>query len=349
MKGLNNINWEMHSINELERLSPFWDSINAANSNLPVLDSLFLNVVSQESSSRDNIVAVCRDEDGPVAAAILTRVGPGVWQTLQPSQAPMGAWVQRPSMSVATLLGELVSILPGPSFMVGLTQLDPDLVARPTIDRKLQVLDYIDTARVIIEGSFEDYWVARGSNLRKNLKRQRNRLEREGVVTSLEWITTPQEAEEAVDEHGLLESRGWKASHGTAIHPDNAQGRMYRKLLFSYCARGEGAIVRYRYNGKLVASDLCVYRGRVLLVLKTTYDEAETTTSPSYLLREESLRRVFASGQFDRIEFYGRVMDWHLKWTTDVRRLYHVNYFRSPTLAKLLAMKRRFLQPPLSL
>ena len=60
-------------------------------------------------------------------------------------------------------------------------------------------------------------------------------------------------------------------------------------------------------------------------------------------MREEAVQRLFDEGRFKRLEFYGRVMEWHLRWTDEVRTMYHVNYYRWPGLRRLHAMleKRR--------
>lgn len=60
-------------------------------------------------------------------------------------------------------------------------------------------------------------------------------------------------------------------------------------------------------------------------------------------MRQEAFRKLFEEGQIRRIEFYGRVMDWHTRWSDDVRTMYHVNYYRWPFLPKVrnMAMKLR--------
>jgi hypothetical protein len=69
------------------------------------------------------------------------------------------------------------------------------------------------------------------------------------------------------------------------------------------------------------------------VILKTTYDESEKTSSPALLMRREYFPRVFDSREVDRIEFYGKVMDWHTKWSGEIRSLYHANLYRSSLLA----------------
>jgi len=74
-------------------------------------------------------------------------------------------------------------------------------------------------------------------------------------------------------------------------------------------------------------------------VLKTAYDEAlGRQFSPALLMREEACRSLFDAGDIERIEFYGRVMEWHLRWTGEVRTMYHLNAYRWPGLARLHAL-----------
>jgi len=40
-------------------------------------------------------------------------------------------------------------------------------------------------------------------------------------------------------------------------------------------------------------------------------------------------------------EFYGRVMEWHTKWSNDMRTMYHVNYYRWPFLPKIRNMAKK--------
>lgn len=336
--------WRLYGIEEFEHLGPTWDSINSGNANLPILDSQFFQLLLEEFGDGDERLAVCEDSTGPVAAAILTRSRFGAWRTFQASQAPLGAWVQKREAPVQPLLESLQGSLAGLRPMVSLTQMDPDIVARPLGSGKIGTLDYIDTARIEVRGSFDDYWATRGKNLRGNMRRQRNRLTREGIECLFECVADAERCRALVDDYGELESRGWKGEESTAVHASNSQGRFYRGLLSMYCDRGEGLIFRYSYNGELVASDLCLARDGVFILLKTTYDEKQTTTSPSYLLRQESLRWLFNKRSFTRVEFYGRVMEWHKRWTTDLRRLYHVNCFRWRLIERIFSLKRSLVR-----
>jgi hypothetical protein len=50
-------------------------------------------------------------------------------------------------------------------------------------------------------------------------------------------------------------------------------------------ARGEAVVYRYFYNGILVATGFVLLKNRVLVLLKTTYDEGHDLTEPFYARR----------------------------------------------------------------
>lgn len=319
-----------------------WDALHAEGPASPLLAPDFVAPLLDCFGGGVELLAIYKADGQVHAMALLAPKGGGRWQTFQPAQAPIGLWLQRPGADMAALAGALVRALPGFTLLLGVTQVDPHLDPRPASGSRTDSLDYIDTARITVRGSFDDYWLARGKNLRANLKKQRARLQREGVATRLEVVRDPAAVAAAVADYGRLESAGWKAGGGTAVHADNAQGQFYRTMLEAFCRRGMGSIYRYWLGGQLVASDLCVEGGGCIVVLKTAYDEAVPgALSPTLLMREDACRLLFGEARFGRIEFYGKVMEWHLRWTDEVRTLYHLNIYRWPALRLL----HRSLQP----
>jgi hypothetical protein len=332
------MNWNLYPIEQLERLAPTWDAINDASGSLPFLQSRFILPLCQTFGDRSLRIALFESAQGPLAMGILTRKGLAQWETFQPSQLPIGAWVMRPDQDFEFLLSSLIRKLPGVALIIGVTQQDPNCLRRPPHSPYLQTLDYIQTARITVQGPFEQYWEARGKNLKHNMKRQRSRLEKEGIKTSLEVVTGSDGIAQAIADYGQLESAGWKAEGGTAIHPDNAQGRFYRAMLEAFCRQGSGRVYRYRFNDRVVAVDLCLEANGTLIILKTTHDESIKTCSPAFLMRQEAFEKLFEEQRIKRIEFYGKLMDWHTKWTSEVRTMYHVNYYRSSWLPKIRSM-----------
>lgn len=316
-----------------------WRALHARSAATPLLAYDFVAPLLTEFGEGRELLARCEHEGRIVAMALLAPGGRFSWRTFQPPQAPLGLWLQESGIAPEPLLAALTPALPGMALVFGLTQCDPDLLARPADNACLRTLDYIDTSRVTLDGGFESYWNARGKNLRANLKKQRTRLAREGTALRLQVSRDPGDVAAAIEQYGRLESAGWKAGGGSAVDGANAQGRYYRAMLEAFCARGAGSIYRYWFGEQLVAIDLCVEDDKQIVVLKTTYDESVAGgLSPALLMREEALQALFAEARLKRLEFYGRVMEWHTRWTSEVRTLYHVNYYRWSALARLHAL-----------
>ena len=320
-----------------------WDTLARAAAAPPFLHSRFLLPALRHFGSGREQLILLHDEHGPLAAALVQRGARfGAWETFQPSQLPLGALLLRPGTDVPAAAAALLRAVPGLCLRLGLTQLDPLFVPRPQPRACLATADYIDTAWVDIDTPFETYWAARGKNLRQNTRKQLNKLAAEGTATRLELVTRAADVPAALAHYGALESSGWKADTGTAVHPDNAQGRFYTEMLQAYCDAGHGRIYRYWFGDKVVAMDLCVDDGAVVTILKTSYDETLKTVSPSTLMRHDEFSALFAEGRFRRIEFYGKVMEWHTRWTDQRRTIYHCNADR---WAWVPALRQRLLRP----
>lgn len=319
---------------QLER----WRRLHRESAGSPLLAPEFvLPLLAVFGTGRE--VLAWRERDGDVdAMTILAPSRLGAWNTFQPAQAPVGLWLQRGAGPPAQL-PDLLRKLPGAAFMLGLTQCDPMLMERPAqADAGPRTMDYIETARVTLPASFDDYWQTRGKNLRANLRKQRKRLQDDGVPTRLQASRAAHEMAAAVEDYARLEGAGWKAKDGTAVGAGNDQGRFYRAMLEAFAGIGAACVYRYFIGERLAAMDLCVEGGGYIVVLKTAYDESiGNGLSPALLMREEATRDIIEAGRFERIEFYGRVMEWHLRWTGEVRTMYHLNAYRWPWLGRLHA------------
>ncbi len=335
--------WQVVSGSAFASLAARWDALNERGFRSPVLHSDFVAPLLAHFGDGSERIAFVEDGDGSMRlAAIVVRGNAFVHDSFQPSQAPIGLWLQddgaRGLPDARTIAGLAAAL--GPTVaMIGLSQLDPEHVARAEGPDRM-TLDYIDTARVTIEGTFDDYWAARGKNLRANMKKQRNKLDAEGVALRFDCLVERARVAAAIADYGRLESAGWKASGGTAVAADNDQGRFYRDVFERFAARGMARIHRCFYGERLAAMDLCLEHDGVMVILKTAFDETIRGTSPAFLMRHDYFPAVFETGRLRRIEFYGRVMEWHTKWSDERRTLYHATAYRWPVVARLDAQRR---------
>ena len=327
--------WSLFSASTYKTYADQWDSLNTSTYNTPLLDSDFVALLLKHFSSGKELLAIYGDLQKPTAMTIVEKTKFGRWSTFQPSQAPVGPWLQAQS-NTDELTTSLLKALPGVKLLFSITQQDPFLLPRPVENKQFCTLDYIETAQVPVSGSFDDYWAQRGKNLRQNMRRQRNKLTREDVTPSLNVITSPKEIEESIRAYGQLESLGWKNEGNTAVSIDNNQGQFYKELLERFCEKDNGVVFQYFYNDLLAATDLCISNDKSIVILKTTYDESIKTTSPAILMKQDSFKYIFENKLAKDIEFYGKTMEWHTKWSDSIRHMYHINQY-----SKLLSIIKK--------
>ena len=330
-----NINWEFLPVNEFSNYTKRWDLLNESTINNLLLNSEFVDALLSQFSKGDEIIAICTSDNADIAMGIFVREKWGAWRTMQPSQAPVGIWLCNEQNLNENLLDSLISSLPGIALSVSLTQLDDGYYSRIVKTNKLEQLHYIDTSWIDIESSFDEYWSGRSKNTKKNLRRQVNKLEQESIRTKLIMIDSEDQADEVVENYGDLESKGWKAESGTAIELNNEQGKFYSRVLKKFSKRKKGMSFQYFFEDALVATDICIHDGNTLFILKTTYDESIKSFSPAMLMHKEIFEYVFNCGFIRRIEFFGKIMEWHKKFTKNSRNLFHLNYYRFPWLRKV--------------
>ena len=322
-----------------------WNRLNAARSDLPFLAGhALVSALKILGNGRERLL-IAYDDIHLVAMFLLTPQGPFQWRTFQPSQLPLGAWVAASHISLQDMARSLLRGPLGLCLGLSMTQVDPHMATRAEDTPDSQHSDYIETSWIDVQGNFDDYWNARGKNLRQNMRKQRTKLLADNVKLTLQVLREPAEMAPAITRYGHLESTGWKAQKGTAIHPDNDQGRYYRELLEKASLLGEAVVYQYLFDDHVVAMNLCLVRHGTLVVLKTTYDESIQSYSPAFLLREAELQEIFRAGEIKRIEYFGRLMDWHTKLTDKKRTLHHLTLYRWPFLKKLAEVRRSKADP----
>jgi CelD/BcsL family acetyltransferase involved in cellulose biosynthesis len=332
--------WTTIKASEFESASRKWQEVADRASATVMLEADFVSALLHAFGSGRELLAIYEGRDGPEAAAILHQTRSGIWSTFNPSEACIGLWIQARTTDMPSLISGLARKLPGFPLVTAITQQDPKLVPRPADLGCVRTLDYIRTAWVAVEGDFDQYWATRGKNLRHNMKRARSELTKMGLRPRLDVIARASDVRPALADYARLEASGWKAKDATAVQLENPQGRFYTELLERACEKGIGRIYRYTLNDEPAAMDLCIEDGDSLIILKTAYNESHARLSPASLMREEQCRQLFSEGSMRRIEFYGPLMDWHTRWTEEVRTMYHINYYRYPLLATIHKIAR---------
>jgi len=319
-----------------------WDNLNAERGGVPFLDAHVIVAALDLFGSGSERLLVGRQEGRIVCMLVVLPQGRFRWVTFQPSQIPLGASVVGKNLSLIEISKSLCRGPLGLCLAISITQQDPNLNQRESDGSDSEFVDYLDTGWIDITGSFDDYWAARGKNLRQNLKKQRNKLLAEEVEIRMHELSKVDEMAGVIERYGNLESVGWKSERGTAIHRDNDQGRFYLRILEQAASKNEAQVFEYRFGSQTVAMNLCLVRSGVLIVLKTAYDESISSAfSPAFLLRQEELIKFFGEGRVHRLEYYGRMMEWHTKWTEKKRTLFHLTVYRNVWIKRLAQWRRK--------
>lgn len=321
------------------QLASEWDLLNGILFNEhPLLSHAFVGPMIRHFGSRKLLVGRLRRNRETGALMLIQPRHTGLWQTFLPGQAPIAPALAGKNFDARSLL----HALPGFAIAIDFLCQDP-LFSFSASDHATDCREqqrYCTTTAVSLDTTFDEYWGRRPKNLRKNMKRYLGKADESGKVASLRLITNPVELPAALDRYGLLESAGWKGKAGTAIHPSNEQGRFYADVLSNFAAFNGSRIYELYLGDHLSASRLCIARGGMLVVLKTTYDEALSNLAPGRLLLYELLAHEFREREFSTIEFYTNASQDSISWATGTREICHQSYYRHAAIKRFVSGTR---------
>ena len=137
-----------------------------------------------------------------------------------------------------------------------------------------------------------DYFeAALGGKKRKELRRQRRRLEEEGRLEVRRRYGS-EDIDTWIDEFLALERAGWKGSEGSALASRPATETMFREALRGAAERGKLARLGLRVDGKPIALLATFLTPPGAFSYKTAFDESYARYSPGVLLQRENLEML---------------------------------------------------------
>ena len=297
----------------------------------PYLDTGFVGPLVDCFAGEDARLAVHRGPAGADAMLLLEAPRRGLSSTFLPSQAQLGPVLLAGPEPLRALAGALKGTL-----AVDVLCQDPEYSPLPALPpgRTHEVSPHVTTVAASLEGTFDAYWQGRPRKLREQMRRSLRKLEEAGLAVRLAAVTEPDQVAAAVHRYGLLESRGWKGKAGTAIHPDNVQGRFYHEVLARFAARGRATVYELYFGGELAASELQIANDFMAIGLKTTYDESLSQAySAGRLVHYLLLQRLFAERRLRVLEYYTNATPDTMRWSTTQRPITHHRIYRWAALA----------------
>ena len=322
-----------------------WDRLAETEyAGLPIVAADFCAALLQHFAPRAALLARLVESGQTQGLAILEVAGAGL-RLYRPEQAPMPMLVLRHGDGqAAQRLRALAHALPWRRPLLNLLSQDPAFGGLTEADLARiggRALPYGTTIHADLGAGFEAYWAARSKKLRDNIKRYRKRAEAEGHRIELRCHDAPQHMTADVADYGLIESSGWKGREGTALHPDNVQGRFYADVMLRYAQRGRARTYSLWFGDRKVAARLALAGPQSLVFLKTTYDEAYANFAAGRLLLHAVLEHVAGERSIARVEFYTKANQDMLEWASGQRDIIDVELYRAEWVGRLLGMLRR--------
>jgi len=340
--------WHFHTARDVfENYREQWDELNRRCGNHVLLDSVFVSALIRYFASDQTLLGISDDDSHP-GMLIVDRVRLGFWQTFQPSQGPLGLILFGNNNGVQNQIATLMCNLPGYCMGFSVTQQDPDFTAFTNLhdSRTAESCDYAPTSRIVLGGAFGEFWKQTGRYFVDDLRRQTRRLEEQDIRMHFVAERDPDRVAECIRDYARLEASGWKGKEGTAVTADGLQGLFCRDILEKFCRRGAGVIYKLSFNDEVVASDLCLERDGMTVVLKIAYNENLHGISPGKFIHREILRLLFEEGKTRTLEWYGRIHEWQKRLGSVPRTMFHLNFYRNewvPVARRLIKATRAMI------
>ncbi|GAC15104.1 GNAT family N-acetyltransferase [Aliiglaciecola lipolytica] len=323
------MNLSVFSCSEFSNHQNAWAELNHKTMNLAFFEPEFIRGLITHFFDGDELFICAYQNEELQYAGFFKPLGKGRWATAMPSQCPLGLFLHRQPQIEKDTMSTLCKALPGKVMMIDMLQMDSKYTSfTPAED--FDVMPYITSGNRPIPDDFDSFFQSLGKNMRQNYNKVINRATRAEDRLSWQKVTSPAEVKQAIIKYGELESSGWKGDEGTAISPDNTQGKFYQQALGELADSNKACCWYYLINEEIVAVDLCIQQDDCLIILKTTYNEKFNKQSPALMLKIEMIKHYSQHRDLEginNIEFYGKAMEWHKRLDSTLREIEHVTFY----------------------
>jgi CelD/BcsL family acetyltransferase involved in cellulose biosynthesis len=149
---------------------------------------------------------------------------------------------------------------------------------------------------ILRAGPDSDWTQAVSSSRRRKLQKARKGLEARGALT-FRLLRDPDELRIAAEQFLVLEAKGWKGRHGTALLNSAPREAFARRMMSSLSNEGKLSIGRFDCAGVPIAMAILLEVGSQALYWKVTYDEDFAGFSPGVLMSVELTRALLSDAR----------------------------------------------------
>jgi CelD/BcsL family acetyltransferase involved in cellulose biosynthesis len=179
--------------------------------------------------------------------------------------------------------------------------------------------------QVDVGGDWDAYEAGVSARVRRDLRRRRRLLEREGSV-SLEVLDGTTRLDSLLEDGFRVEASGWKGEQGIAIASSPETRRFYTEIARWAALRGWLRLAFLRLDGHPVAFQYGLEDGRRYYFLKGGYDVAFSRFAPGRLLLASMIERAFVE-RLELFDFGGEDEPFKREWANAARELVLIQVF----------------------
>lgn len=335
--------WKIYSTSEIDSKWDVWDRLNGLYYNRhPYFDSRFIKPCLKYFGNSSVKLAELMDNQNEISGMMLIQKNSfGTWSLFLVPQMQIAPVLLNPK-NIIKDLKELMHTLPLYCWRIQCLYQDPEYTPLNSDENGMTAKKYhCTTTRIELENDFIFFWEQRKKNLKKNVYRYLNKIEKENIKVSFVKLSQPDELKKGLYRYGQLENLGWKGKAGTAIHPNNVQGYFYNEMIQNFSLNNQASIFELYLNNILAASRLCLNTKETIIILKVTYNENLKQFSPGKLLLYKMIEKEFEEKEHQQIEFYTNASKDQIDWSTSTRDIYHYEIYRNKLFNQLVQLKNR--------
>ncbi len=198
-------------------------------------------------------------------------------------------------------------------------------------------------SRIPIHGELDTWAASLSKSLRRDIRRGENKIAREGVEATFEFLAGADADPTFLDEVMRIEASGWKGKQGLPMSSDPVNTEKHRYLASKFAERGQLEWHALRLDGAVAAVHFAVRMGESLMLLKQAYDDAFSKYHVGHLLLKRAVEREYERGEGHELNL---VTDWAWcrRWNMSVHPYQRASIYPGRPLARLAHAARSGLR-----
>ena len=350
----------LDSIGEIRRRAAAWDRLwQRSEVSLPTARAELTAQWIEHFAASASFCVLAVEQDGDLVG-LLPLAGRKLRRVLPVADLTGNYWSfngellldpQADSAAICDRLAEAVASLPWPLLWIEMIPFQRPYwqAMRAALVRRKLAVDVHARYRigqVDLRGSFADYEKGLSQNLRRSLRKDLHRLQREGPSGfCLKSEFTADEVSAALATVFQIEAGSWKQAAGGCVRSVAGLQDYYVRQCRQLAEWGFLRLASLEHRGHPIAFELGWTAKRIFHSIRVGYDQAYRSYGPGHLLRGWLIARLFQEGDVETIDFQGPMTGALAQWSTSTYQVGRLLAVPSRLSSRALWLAYRTLTP----